>query len=143
MPMRNIALILVFVSTVAIAQKAPLAEQKSCYEQARKYVADSNAATNPPGLYSFSQAHYDSKVHTCYVLMQSVDPVGNSAIMNIVVDDAYEGKIVAQCVYTIGANDKPTVCQVNGQKADSRANFNYLLWKMIPAFKPVTAEDAK
>jgi hypothetical protein len=53
----------------------------------------------------------------------------------------FESKVIAQCISPLLSkpDDKLAFCQVKGKHADSRAEFNSLLWDMIPAFEPVEA----
>lgn len=141
--MKFAALLLALASSSALAQKASLTEQKACYEQAQRYLADNNAVNQrmkPPVQYVFLQAHYDSKEETCYV--ESSSDFSSSG-MWIVVEDAFEGKAIAKCFFALDLTEKPPDCQVNGENAESVAVFDSMLWKLIPAFRPVTQEKAK
>ena len=116
-------------------QKGPQTEQAACYRQARQYVADSSSEEFKS---TFESAHFEPKTQTCYVEMTSA--ISNSSVISVTVADAYEGRTIAQCVHPLVGDNKPLeYCQVNGEKAASRAIFNDLLWKLIPAFEPVTS----
>lgn len=142
--------------------RAKLTDQQKCYQQARQYVADENATRSKlndydTSLYGLSQAHYDPKTQTCYAQIARsqasypADATVYGTIETIEVVDAFEGKQIALFVDSVTQDKKtgrlawtePSACQVNGEKCASRATFNYLLWKIIPAFRPVTATGDK
>jgi hypothetical protein len=141
---------------------ANLTHQQMCYQQARQYVADENVTRSKlndydNSLYGFSQAHYDPKTQTCYAEIGRSQPsfppeaTAYGTIETIEVVDAFEGKTIAFFVDGFTQDKKtgklawaePSACQVNGEKCTSRPTFNYLLWKLIPAFRPVTATGDK
>jgi hypothetical protein len=169
--LRIAVLLVLFCTTPTFGQMQPkpdkhadLADRKMCYEQAQKYVADSNAKVIQDKLapwrdyhWTFEAAHYDVKTQTCYVQYerhpQTFPPESTAYVVvdEIRVDDAFEGKEIAAFVggYSMDkqsgktANSPLTFCQVNGEKCNERAVFNGLLWKLIPAFRPVMAVDVK
>lgn len=142
-------------------KRADLADKRACYEQAQKYVADRNAERATEKIqqgspYRFELAHYDATTQVCYVQLERDTPSfppgskSHAVVEEILVVDAFEGQTIAFFVGGWTANEKgaltfsePTACHVNGEKCHSRPAFNGLLWKLIPAFQPVDAEDAK
>ena len=139
-----------------------LTDQQMCYQQARQYVADKNATRSKlndydNSLYDLSQAHYNPKTQTCYAEIGRSQPSYPTeatiygTIETIEVVDAFEGKTIALLIDGFTQDKKtgkptwtePSACQVNGEKCTSRPTFNYLLWKLIPAFRPVTATGDK
>jgi hypothetical protein len=153
--------ILLLAATPAFAQtqkeRGEIADQTACYQQARVYLADldkMNGAT-----YKLEHAHYDPKSRICYAQIKwtlditetvSQDPKEDQAFVeDIAVVDAFEGRQIAQYVDSYhftktGATwSAPSACNVNGEKCKERAVFNYLLWKLVPAFKPIDAELVK
>ena len=168
--MKRIAMLLfaLVLSVPAFAQKsshADMANQGICYQQA-KQVVDLIAADDTkyskthdePGRVSYGTAqldgaHYDSASKTCYVkwsrMMFSTYPSFSSMFFTVIVADAFEGKDIAtfhgddvrQETGGDFVEETPVTCQVNGTQCDSRAQFNGLLWKLIPAFRPVNAHN--
>lgn len=129
--------VLVTVVTMATAQKGTQSEQRACYEQAKKFVEDNTSSDFPM---MFMQAHYDPKNGTCYVQTQSTSAKGKDFIVASVYD-AYEGKDVASCsYYSDGKSITNDDCYVAAEFAESRAEWNELLWKFIPAFKPINVK---
>jgi hypothetical protein len=142
-----------------------IADQQACYLQAKQVVAEKiQEAENEKAFhesYSFTQAHYDGKVQVCYVEYSHIIYIptnrngeysNTSYVHETVVADAFEGKTVATLVLSVDTSDgyKETVstdiagtCQVNGETCTSHATFNGLLWKFIPAFKPVNAKETR
>jgi hypothetical protein len=140
--MRTLAIALVLLcSCMAVAQSKPthadMANQSICYAQALVVVPKTDKY--PAKL---DGAHYDAVSKTCYVQWSRMAWTSAQwdGIDQIEVEDAFEHKYVAEFIGVAGEGiTPPTSCQVNGEKCDSRAQFNGLLWKFIPAFKPVTA----
>jgi len=157
-------------------QHADMADQRTCYEQARVVVDriakedkdyaeknNSNAIGSQInyGISYLGGAHFDAASKTCYVerikmttmsfgTLDKPDSVRITIMNQVEIEDAFEGKSIASFFGTStknGAGENPfedappSVCQVNGEKCDSRAVFNGLLWKLIPAFRPVDAKD--
>ena len=127
-----------------------MATQKACYRQAREYVGDANKSAEPEHDYwAFTQAHYDPTSKICYVQYDHTQSSPASILWMVLVTDAFEGKDIASFVGASHAKSdepgapytesKPMVCHVLSEKCDSRAEFNGLLWKLLPAFRPVTA----
>lgn len=154
--MRKLSKVIVFVVielvvwTLAVSAqtRGSMAEQQVCWQQARDYVVARNKGDKIN--YSFEQAHYDATTKTCYVQYGTVTQLVEGFLTYFVyVDDAFEGKTFALFV---GANhlesgeykeDIPTSCQVNGKECKERTVFNGMLWKFIPAFRPVNAVTVK
>jgi len=160
--MNLIALILlgtlVLASGTAAQDHGGLSDQQACYQQAKQFVADKNASgfktgPNDDSHFTLSQAHYDPKTKVCYAQVDRLSPVypAESSLQAYVemieVVDAFEGKNIASFVdsYSVDKDGglkhvAPSECQVNGEKCSERAVFNHLLWKFIPAFRPVNAQ---
>jgi hypothetical protein len=138
-------IILMFAATFAFAQKGTPSEQRECYRQAHQYVAERRASGGED--WKLEQIHYEAKNRTCYVEMGLSEPLlsddGTGRVLNTVtVDDAYEGKTVALCAYLSSESGSlfgvmSDGCYVGEKPAKSVAHWNYLLWKILPAFKPV------
>jgi hypothetical protein len=96
-------------------RKGSLREQKTCYDQAMKYVQDHGG--------EFYAAHYDPKSQICYVRHVWLS---NGEVTNDVVNDAYEGRSLAgwsaQHCYV-----KDIRCSEN-----THEEFNKLLSKAYP-----------
>lgn len=137
--MKKLIIIFVFLAGTAAAQdkRGDMAQQKACYTQARQYVADENSTEFRK---TFEQAHFDAKTQTCYV---EFDTAMTSGLISISVADAFEAKTIAQCIHPLlpKPDGKLEFCGVNGHHVNSRAEFNSLLWDMIPAFEPVDAKE--
>lgn len=152
-------IVFLFATCSVQAQKPPanerreLADQQTCYQQARQYLSDLNKdVLKSEKEASLSQAHYDPKTKMCYAQIERTfsifpsDSKYRSYVQEIRVVDAFEGKMIAMFVtaYSVEEDGKikwedPTACTVAGEKCIKRAVFNGLLWKLIPAFKPVDA----
>ena len=173
MKMKTVFLVVaaVMLTTMSRAQTAPqsggistiLADKKACYDQARAYVADENRDATPTVpteswakmAYTLEQDHYDAGTQTCYVWMTGMKDVfppdssnGRVVVVQATVADAFEGKEIADYTATISADGTWSnfTGQVNGEKCNDKAQWNGLLWKLIPAFQPVecyTEENGK
>lgn len=152
-------IVFLFAAYSAQAQKPPVnergepADQQTCYQQARQYLSDVNKDVAKPDKEAIlSQAHYDPKTKMCYAQIErtfSVFPSDSkyrSYVQEIRVVDAFEGKMIAMYVTAYSVEEDgtikwsdPTACTVAGEKCTKRPVFNGLLWKLIPAFKPVDA----
>ena len=105
------------IASPALGQKkGSLREQKTCYDQATKYVQDRRG--------EFYAAHYDPKSQTCYV---RVVWRSDGVITDEMVDDAYEGRNVASW-------DPVLSCYVNDIRCSENTHeqFNKLLFKAYP-----------
>jgi hypothetical protein len=86
--------VLFFSSFVWSQQKGSQTEQAACYKQARQYVIDQNSSE---WRLTFEQAHYDAKTQTCYVEYDTAMPSATK-LLSITVADAFESKVIAQCI---------------------------------------------
>ena len=104
------------IASPALGQKkGSLREQKTCYDQATKYVQDHGG--------EFYAAHYDPKSQTCYVRHVWLS---NGEITNDAVNDAYEGRSLAGW--------DPQHCYVKDIHCSENTHeeFNKLLSKVYP-----------
>lgn len=124
---------ILLLSAYAAAQKGSLSEQKMCYQQARKFVADTNAGSRDEWL--FDQSHYDVKTKTCYVKLTRFFSSEGKPYTETNIADAYEGKLIGFCVSPTGEVEEGGGL-LGGQKAKSRDEWDGLVTKLIPAFKP-------
>ena len=109
-------LAMTFVASPALAQKkGSLKEQKTCFDQAKKYVEDNGG--------EFYAAHYDPKSQTCYVRHVWLS---NGDITRDDVSDAYEGRSLAGWA--------PEYCYVKTIRCseNNHEEFNKLLSKVYP-----------
>ena len=106
------------IASPALGQeKGSIREQKTCYDQATKYVEDHGG--------EFYAAHYDPRSQTCYVRHVWLS---NGEIINDAVDDAYEGRNLAAW------NPDHHTCHVRGVRCSENTHegFNKLLFKVYP-----------